>query len=319
MHIHSLKRAAIVACALAATAAGPAAAATVPAELRVEAAGGLDLTHGWTYFSDTTTLATDRREGCNGSGRRHVLEGPTALGILEYARRHNGRLDPLRVSDQFEFGLLVCGIGESASSATRFWTYKVNHVAPEVAAEQYTLKPGDEVLWTFQDTETGENTGNELELVAPGTVELGEPFEVAVNQYDFAGTKSPAAGVQVASPGGPVVTDEQGRATLTLDGDAPTAILRATRGTDVPSQPIRVCVGPCPSIAQKRYFGTGARDVIRAGEDFAERVHGAGGDDRIDVRGDESSDRVRCGSGRDRVFADAADRVARDCERVTRS
>lgn len=315
MHIHSLKRAAIVACAIAASVAGPAAAATVPAELRVEAAGAQDLTHGWTYFSDTTTLAADKGAGCNGSGRRHTLQGPTALGILEYARRHNDRLDPLRVSDQFEFGLLVCGIGDFASAATRFWTYKVNHVAPEVAAEQYTLKPGDRVLWTFQDTETGENTGNELELVAPGTVEPGEPFEVTVNQYDFAGAKSPAVGAEVAG----VVTDDQGEATITLAAGEPTAILRATRGVDVPSEPVRVCIGPCERIAKKRYFGTGARDVISAKGDFAEYVAAWGGDDRIDVRGDEFSDRVRCGGGRDRVFADSIDRVARDCERVTRS
>jgi len=315
MHIHSLKHAALVACAVAVLAAPQAVAATVPAELRVEATGGQDLTHGWTYFSDSATVLTDTSEACGGKGQNVTLEGANALSILDHARRHNDKLDPLRVSDKFDFGLLVCGIGAFNASDSRFWTYKVNHVAPEVGAEQYPLKPGDDVLWSLQDIGTGENTGNELELVAPRTVEAGEPFEVTVNQYDFSGQKSPAAGANV----GGKLTDAQGRATVTFDDDQPSQILRAVRGMDIPSAPVRVCVGRCERIAQKRIFGTGAADVIVAKEAIAERVNAAGGNDRIDVRGDSYSDRVFCGSGRDRVFADDGDRVARDCERVTRS
>ena len=315
MHIHSLKRAALAACVVAVLAAPQAVAATVPAELRVEGGGGQDLTHGWTYFSDSATIATDTAEPCGGTGQSKTLEGANALSIVEHARRQNARLDPLRVSDKFDFGLLVCGIGAFTSSDSRFWTYKVNHVAPEVGAELYALKPGDDVLWAFQDIEANTNTGNELELIAPRTVEADEPFEVTVNQYDFAGQKSPAAGAQV----GEALTDAEGRATLTLSGDDPSEILRAQRVSDIPSAPVRVCVGRCERIAQKRIFGTSARDVIEAKEDIAERVQASGGDDRIDVRGDSYSDRVFCGSGRDRVFADRRDRVARDCERVTRT
>jgi hypothetical protein len=318
MHFHSLKRAALAACVTAVAAISPASAATVPAELRVEAAGGQDLTHGWTYLSDTTTLSTDRGEQCNGSGASRTFEGATALGILEHARRHNDRLDPIRISDQFDFGLLVCGIGAFTSSDTQFWTYKVNHVAPEVAAEQYPLKAGDDVLWTLQDIEANTNTGNELELVAPGTVEPGEPFEVTVNEYDFGGKKTPAAGAHVAGAA-EAVTDDQGKATVALAGGDPSEILRAFRASDIPSAPVRICVGRCERIAKQRIFGTRARDVISARGKFAEYVSASGGNDRIDVRGDSFSDRVRCGRGRDRVLADRRDRVARDCERVTRT
>lgn len=50
---------------------------------------------------------------------------------------------------------------------------------------------------------------------------------------------------------------------------------------------------------------------------------GGGGDDAIDARdatpaGARVPDSVQCGSGYDRVLADPADRVGRDCERVTR-
>src|SRR5687768_15984922 len=73
MHIHSLKHAVIAACVLALTAATAAVADSVSAELRVEAGGALDLTHGWTYFSDTTTVTSDEEPPCNGKGERHTL------------------------------------------------------------------------------------------------------------------------------------------------------------------------------------------------------------------------------------------------------
>jgi Ca2+-binding RTX toxin-like protein len=52
-------------------------------------------------------------------------------------------------------------------------------------------------------------------------------------------------------------------------------------------------------------------------------VSGGSGDDRIDVRNAARRDRgtadtVSCGSGNDAVLADEADRVAADCEYVTR-
>ncbi len=246
------------------------------------------------------------------------MEGATALGILEHARLHNPRLDPVRIHDRFEFGLFVCGIGSHTANGDQYWTYKVNHVAPEVAAEQYTLDPGDDVLWVMSDSNAQINTGNELELVAPATVAPGEPFEVTVNQYDFGGNKSPAAGAEIGG-GATAVTDANGKATITLDGDDPSEILRARRGSDIPSQATRVCVGHCQRVVRQRYFGTTGPDVIRARRAFAEYVSSSRGDDRINVSGDAFRDRVRCGAGRDRVRADRRDRVARDCERVTRT
>jgi Tol biopolymer transport system component len=48
-----------------------------------------------------------------------------------------------------------------------------------------------------------------------------------------------------------------------------------------------------------------------------DRVAAGSGDDRIQAA-DAAADRIGCGSGRDDVTADREDRVARDCERVTR-
>jgi Tol biopolymer transport system component len=61
--------------------------------------------------------------------------------------------------------------------------------------------------------------------------------------------------------------------------------------------------------------GTAKADVIYglAGDD---RILGMGGNDRL--IGGAGADRIVCGPGRDRVVADRADRVAADCELVSR-
>lgn len=52
--------------------------------------------------------------------------------------------------------------------------------------------------------------------------------------------------------------------------------------------------------------------------DGEDRIDGGRGRDWITVSGDGRVDRVQCGPGRDVVYADAVDRVARDCETVRR-
>jgi predicted metalloprotease len=72
--------------------------------------------------------------------------------------------------------------------------------------------------------------------------------------------------------------------------------------------------------------GHAGDDVIRGGAEGDLLVGGSGrdvfgggnGNDRIFAR-DSEVDRVTCGPGRDRVVADAQDRVAEDCEVVVRS
>jgi hypothetical protein len=63
--------------------------------------------------------------------------------------------------------------------------------------------------------------------------------------------------------------------------------------------------------------GGAGRDLLVPGngEDAAD---GGRGPDVIEVSGDGRVDRVRCGPGRDVVFADPIDRAARDCETVRR-
>ncbi len=65
-----------------------------------------------------------------------------------------------------------------------------------------------------------------------------------------------------------------------------------------------------------RLFGGPGRDRLSGGPG-ADRFSGGAGADRISAR-DGRRERISCGSGRDIVTADRNDRVARDCERVTR-
>ncbi len=62
--------------------------------------------------------------------------------------------------------------------------------------------------------------------------------------------------------------------------------------------------------------GGSGRDTLSGGSG-RDRIDGGSGNDRILAR-DHQRDRINCGSGRDRVIADRIDRVAGNCERVTR-
>ncbi len=58
--------------------------------------------------------------------------------------------------------------------------------------------------------------------------------------------------------------------------------------------------------------------VVAVPAAWAATVNGTKGPDRIAVQGNGVSDRVRCGAGRDVVTADLSDRIAADCEVVSR-
>jgi hypothetical protein len=311
--------AALTLCAVVVALAVPAGAPAKPvtAELRVEAAN-TPLSGGASYVTDTARIQTDQRPGCDGSGAVKTVNGATALGLLSDAGRVNRGLRPLSVSDKFEFGLFVCGIGDFIGSDTSFWLYKVDHVSPEVGADQFALRRGQHVLWFLLDTGRGVNTGDELELVAPARARSGGSFEVTVLAYDAAGKRSPAAGALVF---GDTVqrTGADGKTTIFSDREG-SVRLRAARGDDVPSEPVRVCLNErlsrCPAVRGERIFGTNGGERIR-GTDGADRIDARGGNDRVNIRRG-GRDRVRCGDGHDRVRAGRRDSVARDCEVVRR-
>jgi Ca2+-binding RTX toxin-like protein len=306
--------AATVCCVFAA--AAPAVAASIPVDLRVEGANSRALTAD-RYYTDSTKIKTAKQPpNCNGSGKTKKLAGSTALGTLVDGALVNSRLDPLLVSDEFSFGLLVCGIGgDNASGASSFWLYKVNHVSPEVGADQFAVKPGDDVLWFF--SAGAKNSGDELELVAPARVRRGQPFDVSVSAYDFAGARRAVQGATVSGGGASATTDATGVAHLTLNRNG-NRTLRATLDPNIPSAPTKVCVNSnlsrCAPAPGSRIWGS-ARSELIAGTTGRDSVLAGAGNDVISVRRG-SVDKVRCGGGNDTVRAGRHDRVAADCEHV---
>ena len=298
-----------------ALAAPATAGAAEQADLRVEA--GRPLAAG-SYVTDTARLKTTKSSTCRGSGETKTVQGANALGLLWSAAAHTKSLRPVTVSDEFDFGLLVCGISTFGSSDTAYWLYKVDHKLPEVGAEQFALEGGEDVLWYYSDTTAGLNTGDELVLQAPARAKPNGDVTVRVWAYDSAGRRAPAAGAVVQGEN-EATTDAQGRATLDTPAQG-TLRLRAERGVDIASQTLSVCVTAkdgCPARRGKKLYGSAKGDRIK-GTKGPDSVSAAAGADRISVRGG-GRDKVRCGSGRDRVTADKKDRVGRDCEVVKRA
>ncbi len=319
MHIHSLKRAALAACVFVVLAAWPAIADAVTTKLRVEA-DGHDIGPGFRYVHDSISYETST--ACGGTGDSYTIDGPSALGLLFQAADFTRALRPVQVSDEFDFGKFVCGVGGYEGSDMAFWNYKVDHVLADVGADQFPINRSHrEVLWYFVNLATGSNAGKELELaLSDNVVQAGTPVDVTVREYDENGQAMPAAGVRLDGAGD-VMTGADGTAEVVFD-DAGRPFIRGVRAGDVQTDLLHLCVWEDSASECSRWLtgwtvGTGGADRMR-GTDNPERLAGRGGDDTINSRGDGASDSVRCGRGDDVARADKLDRVRRNCETVRR-
>jgi hypothetical protein len=234
--------------------AASAVAKGVSADLRVVGKGGKVLTEQ-TLLTGTTAIKTSPKASCfgagtAGSGKSVTVRGATALGLLGQASKSTASLRPLLITDAFDFGLGICGVGASKVSGKASWYLKVNHKGATVGGDSVKLRPGDEVLW---DLAPSYPYPNELALEAPERVESGVPFAVRVFSYDEKGKRKPVAGAKISGADGAsaAVTDVSGKATVTLTapGGVPQyETLQATHGKDIPSpaEPVYLCVaGAC--------------------------------------------------------------------------
>jgi len=216
----------------------------VPVNLRVIGSNGKILAEK-ELKAGTTSVPTSPRATCfgagsGGSGDPVRIKGPTALGLLGRAAKSTPALRPLLITDAFDFGLGLCGIGGEVAKGNGFWYLKLNHANPELGGESVKLKRGDEVLWYLSPD--FKISPVELSLKAPRNAKAGKPFQVRVFSYADDGKRKPAAGVKVKGAEGPTGAD--GRATVVLDRPAR---LIARHGKDIPSNRAAVCVGgKCP-------------------------------------------------------------------------
>ena len=233
-------------------AAAPSAGKGALVDLRVVGKGGKVLTEG-DLQTGTTTIKTSPKANCfgagtGGSGKSVTIKGATALGALAQASKSTASLRPLLITDAFDFGLGICGVGSSKVSGKASWYLKVNHKGATVGGDAVKLKAGDEVLW---DLAPSYPYPNELALEAPERADTGVPFQVRVVSYDEKGKRKPVAGAKIAgaSTSAAAVTGADGSATVTLSTTtADYAALTATHGKDIPSPaaPVFVCVpGSC--------------------------------------------------------------------------
>lgn len=122
--------------------------------------------------------------------------------------------------------------------------------------------------------------------------------------------------------GGPAVKMNQDSDTDGLLGTTQSILLRGEGGDDKLSGkggpgfigPVEIFMTIEGGSGNDRITGGGNRDVLY-GEGGRDRVKGGDGRDIIEIKGGKK-DRVRCGAGNDKVFADGKDRIAGDCEKV---
>jgi hypothetical protein len=209
------------------------------ADLRVVGAGGKVLAED-SFGAGTASVVTSPKAECfgkgtGGSGKSVTLTGPTALGMLIQASKFTAPLKPLLISDHFDFGLALCGVGGQVASGEGSWYLKINHKSLSVSGDKAKVHAGDEVLW---DLAPSYPYPDDLALSAPATAKAGKPFQVTVVAYDEKGKRKPAKGVTVSGASGP--TDASGHAMVTLSKPA---LLGARGGDDIPSSLVPVCIG----------------------------------------------------------------------------
>jgi Ca2+-binding RTX toxin-like protein len=127
---------------------------------------------------------------------------------------------------------------------------------------------------------------------------------------------------EVVGRDGPTVRGQPG---YELRGSSASETIVLSRIIDMPWAPVLVRGGGGNDTligGAEVSGGTGSDRLIKV-DGQRQSFRGDSANDRIDAR-DQSpakqanDDSIRCGPGRDKVYADAADRVSRDCERVLR-
>ncbi len=94
-----------------------------------------------------TTLTLDYGNGNINSYEVAAKEGDTAFSILKSEAEKQGIY---LETQQYDFGVFVKKIGDLESTAKKAWIYYVNEVSGDKAADSFTLKENDKVLWKYE-------------------------------------------------------------------------------------------------------------------------------------------------------------------------
>jgi hypothetical protein len=228
---------AVLVAGLFALAAGPALAAPVTVDFRIE---GKDTTH----FDGPVTSDVRPVDGHDGSGA-HTCDGtnngqggtpaPTAgTSLAEASERgpFSFRADYFPPSAQGGDDLFLTTVnGETPdyNADQTFWAFIVNGSFASVGMCEFRVQPGDRILFARV---TGSETV--LQLAGPSSVSTGQSATYTVTD---AASGAPVAGAGVAGQ----VTGADGKATATFDTPG-TRTLKATRANAVRSNGVSTCV-----------------------------------------------------------------------------
>lgn len=194
----------------------PTASAKVPVHVRAVTWDGRILLDR-TVRAGTATVRTSGKATClggsPGSGSKRV-PGATALGALQQAQAARKPHRPLLISDAFDFGLGVCGVGDAVAEGEQWWELTHNHQPSTLGGEGTRLRKNDSVLWYLAKSYNLPSP-DELYLEAPGKVRKKKSFKVRVLAFDDQGRSRPVAGAKL-SVAGTGRTDSRGYARVSI-------------------------------------------------------------------------------------------------------
>jgi RTX calcium-binding nonapeptide repeat (4 copies) len=245
--------------------------------------------------ANASTVDCDALKGGRPSADFMPPSTPTGLAVAALE-------DPLRVE-------VTWSASSDDLSSTGYRVYRNGAHVGTTSATSWTnlaVAPATTYTYTVRALDSAGNLGDASTAVAVTTPASGSPPPPAPQPLPNPPAPSPL--LPRPPPLSPQprldATPEVGvMRTGTAHGD----VLRGTPGADV----LRGLGGG------DRLYGLGGNDGLFAGRG-RDRVFAGSGKDVVHAA-DGASDTIVCGAGRDLVYADRADRVARDCELVGRT
>lgn len=230
-----VRLAALAACAALAT---PAVAQAVDTTIRVEGPDQTIIPESAVYIEGEGTAPVSDATPWPNTNTIDVSRA-SALWQLMRATSANGvgvDLQHFPAGGGFPASFFVNQIGPTAVG-TGWWQFRVNHVDPNISAQDAALTADDGVIW-FSSTAMGTRT---LEI-APSSdkLERGRSFTVKVTAHAADGTAAPASGAAVAYGQAQGTADPAGNVTFVAQGEGVLGV-RASRAGDVRSATRAVC------------------------------------------------------------------------------
>jgi hypothetical protein len=189
----------------------PAALADAPATVTVRVEGLNETLLPATQVTTTTTpVVKDGKpeDSCSGTsalGALQLATGGSWSGPWEYGQYFINTIDG-------ETHLYEPG------KRSYYWSFWVNDRFQQVGACEAQLERGSRVLFFPECDEECPSgpTPTPLEIEAPSVASVGEPVDAIVKQYNANAEPSPAAGAEIAWPGGSTTVNAQGAAAMTF-------------------------------------------------------------------------------------------------------